>query len=466
LKVPIREIVTKTLQQPIALPPGRRVLAAVSGGSDSVALALILKDLHDEGRLVLAAIGHVNHQLRGAESDADEAFVASLAARLGVPFVAGRVDVAAAAAEAHESTEAAARRLRYAWLHETADAVAADVVATGHTVDDQAETVLLRLLRGTGTRGLGGIRPVRGRVIRPLLECRRDALRAFVGARGETFREDASNADLRVPRNAVRHVLLPAVARLAPHGVDALARAARMAQDDENFLARVATETARDIVLTSDAGWAVTPMTALDPAIGRRVLRMAVERVSPAAAARLSARHLDAMWTLVASGRAGRHDAPGARLTSDGATWRVTDPARESAGRPVWEYALAAPGSVVVAEANYVISARRDLPAVRGVETKRDRRALEVVFDGGSIKWPLVIRNRRPGDCIKPLGGIGRKKVQDLLVDAKVPQSARDRVPVVVDAGGQVLWVVGVAPAECRGGSPEAEMVIFRAERG
>jgi tRNA(Ile)-lysidine synthase len=350
-----------------------------------------------------------------------------------------------------------------------ADDAGADVIATGHTVDDQAETVLLRLLRGTGTRGLGGIRPVRGRVIRPVIECRREALRAYVIERGETFRDDASNEDQRVPRNAVRHALLPVVMQLAPRGVDALARAARMAQDDENFLARVATETARDIVLTSDDGWAVAPMRALDPAIGRRVIRLAVERSAPAAAARLDAWHLEAMWRLVAAGGPGHHDAPGARLSSDGEAWRIAAAPGAVSTSAAWSYSLDGVGSVRVTEANIVISARRDrrdLLGARGVETKRDRRALEVVFDGERINWPLVIRNRRPGDCIKPLGGVGRKKVQDLLVDAKVPRSARDRVPVVADADGQVLWVVGVAPAECRGGSPEAEMVILRAERG
>jgi tRNA(Ile)-lysidine synthase len=446
------------------------VLAAVSGGSDSVALAWLLKDLHDRDALTIAAIGHVHHQLRGADADADEMFCRDLAARIGVPFLSGRVDVVAAIKDAGGSIESAARRLRYAWLEDAATQAGASHVATGHTLDDQAETVLLRLLRGAGGRGLSGIRPERGVVIRPLLDCRRADLRAYLASKGESFREDASNADTSIPRNRVRHELVPVIERIAPGGVDALARTAALSADDENYLAAAAIDAARSDVLCTDAALDVDRLNALAPAIARRVVRDAMERAAPAAAGRISVAHVDAARDLAASGHAGHLDLSGLAAECDGRVLRFTGP-RLTIGPAEFAYELRLPGRVTVPETNFVISAEpRDQSASRGVETvvetKVVRTTLEVTVDAAVIKWPLSIRNRRPGDRIKPIGGSGRKKVQDLLVDMKMPRADRDGVAVVVDANGQLVWVVGVTPAdECRARSTESEMVVLRAER-
>jgi len=261
--------VAQTLRRRIQLPPAARVLAAVSGGADSVSLARLLAELAARGTLTLVGIAHLNHQLRGADADGDEAFCAALAERLGVPFRAARADVADLAAARGESIEAAARRARYAFLSETARSLGATHVATGHTLDDQAETVLLRLLRGAGSRGLSGIRARRGSVIRPLLECRRADVRAYLAARGETFREDASNMDRRIPRNRLRHELLPIIDALAPGGCEALARTATLAADDEEFLLAHAIDVARSIVLTDTNGVQLkrASLAALPPAI-------------------------------------------------------------------------------------------------------------------------------------------------------------------------------------------------------
>src|SRR5262249_22105592 len=157
-----------------------------------------------QGELVLAGVAHLNHMLRGAEADADEAFCAALASRSGVPFVAERIDVPALARAEKRSVEDAARKARYAFLERAARASGADVVAVAHTKADQAETFLLRILRGAGTRGLAAIHPRAGRVVRPLIDVERAALREFLATRGQPFREDATNADVTILRNRVR----------------------------------------------------------------------------------------------------------------------------------------------------------------------------------------------------------------------------------------------------------------------
>ena len=465
--------VATTLRRRIRLPRGARVLVAVSGGADSVALAWLLADLAERGVIVLAGVGHLNHQLRGAEADADEAFVAALAVRLRVPCKSARVDVAALAAARGESIEAAARRARYAWLAEAAEALGATHIATGHTLDDQAETVLLRLLRGAGTRGLSGIRATRGAVIRPLLDSRREDVRAYLSARGEAFREDASNQDTSIPRNRIRHELLPVINRLAPGGLAALARTARLAADDEAVLQSRATVAAGFVVSHDADGVRLRRglLVALPPAIGRRVIRGGIERVVPLEAPRLTSGHIESVWRSVLDGGRRRIDLPGVRVdVAPDAVWLrgVAGERQSGDGCPEFAYPLEVPGVLTVPEAGWSISAeRRDQNAAEGVELcVGPRAALRIVVPASLVGDAVTVRNRRPGDRIKPIGGSGRKKVQDLLVDQKVPRDKRDRVPVVVGADGRVVWVVGVAMAdEFRVTAPQSEVVVFTAER-
>lgn len=308
--------VGRTIRQDCRVEAGDRVAAAVSGGGDSVALAWLLGELaaRDRGP-ALAGLIHLNHQLRGADSDADEAFVRDLAGRLGVAVVVSSVDVAARANDAQVSLEVAAREARYAFFENAVASLGATLIATGHTMDDQAETVLLRLLRGAGTRGLSGIRPRRDRVIRPLIHCRRTDLRQFLQSRGETWREDATNEDVSILRNRVRHELMPVVSAIAPGGVRALARLAAFAQDDESALTRAATDFGPSLVLSNRAADGRVEVDAvmlslMPAALSRRLIRTFASEVAPGV--NLVSKHLEAVRSLAASDKlVGHLDLPG-----------------------------------------------------------------------------------------------------------------------------------------------------------
>jgi tRNA(Ile)-lysidine synthase len=452
--------VARTLRRAGVSGRASRVAAAVSGGADSVALARLLARLAGDGLLTLAGLIHVNHQLRGADADADEQFVAALARDLGVPCHTVSVDVAAAARARRVSVEVAGRTERYRAFEAAAEALSADLVATGHTRDDQAETVLLRLLRGAGARGLAAIRVRHGRVIRPVLDCRRAELRAYLESIGQGWCEDASNADIAFPRNRLRHSVMPVIEAFAPGSVNALARFARLAADDEEFLVAEAIKTAPRIVqadsregIALDAG----ALAALPRALARRLVREIAATTGSGAA--LAARHLEAVCRLAASDKPQGHlDLPGLSVERRAGVLRI-GPRTAVAAPAAWpERALPVPGEVEVPEAGCAVSARAASNQGEALAVEPARAQIRTA----GIVLPLVVRNRRPGDRLQPLGGPGRRKLQDLFVDRKVPRDARDRVPVITDANGRILWVPGVAMAEqCRVRSAEDGVLLL-----
>ena len=282
-----------------------RVSAALSGGADSVSLLLILRELHDAGDLVLDAAAHLHHGIRGAEADEDEAFCRALCDRLSVAFVTARVDVPAAAALDSHSIEVAARRARHQFFATVLASRGADVVATAHTEDDQAETVLLRIVRGAGGRGLGGIRPKRDHLIRPLLAVTRQELRAELAARGQDWREDATNTDLANPRNRARHAVLPYLAQhFNPAVSRALARLADVARGEEAWLDQIADRVSRERIRALDGHvhLDVTGFADLPEGLARRVARRALETANPARA--YAVRDLDRLVSVATGGLA------------------------------------------------------------------------------------------------------------------------------------------------------------------
>ena len=433
--------VAASVERQALIPRGGRVVAAVSGGGDSVALLHLLAELAGRSLLTLAGVAHVNHRLRGPASDEDERFCRDLARRFGVPCLVESAAVADVARSRRVSVERAGHHVRHAFFARAAAELGAGQVALGHTIDDQAETVLLRLIRGAGAAGLSGMRPRAGVLVRPLLEVGRVELRRYLADGGIPFREDASNADLRVPRNRVRHELLPQLRTYSPRIVEALARQADIARADEAWLSRRANEAAAELV-SQERGLVeldAAGLAALPPALARRVARDALARVEP----RRREIGFDAIERVrrTAAGGPARTDLPGCRV--ERAAGRVRLVPRHGrtgpAPRPGFAYRLAIPGEIAVPEAGVRVRAEVVDAAAGAVADGGGRTALVALPAA-----PLVVRSWRFGDRYRPLGLGGRsRKLQDLFVDRKVPRDERTRIPLVFDADGRVVWVVG-----------------------
>jgi tRNA(Ile)-lysidine synthase len=451
--MPLRDRVVGSFRRCGFASARTRVMVALSGGADSVALLHLVCELQAAGALTLAGTAHLHHGLRGADADEDQAFCARLAERLGVAFVTDRVDVAALARMEKRSVEDAARTARYTFLERAADTLAADAIATAHTRDDQAETFLLRLLRGAGTRGLGGIRPRAGRVVRPLLDVERAELRRYLAGRAEGFREDASNADPAILRNRVRHELLPYLeSRFSPGITDVLAREASLAQEDEDFLRRQTIETARGIVLTDNSTLDESlqidarALRSVHPAVASRVAHDVLSRL--AGSRPIGFDHVRRLFELAADGRErGSLSLPGQHAERRGDVI-VLRPGRSDRREPnSFAFALSIPGEVESAPHGWAI--RADRMEALGLDSERlVARGPEVAVAAGALILPLSVRNRRPGDRFRPIGAPGARKLQDFLVDRKVPRSDRDTLPLVVDGQDRIVWVVGQSVAE------------------
>ncbi len=442
---------------------GGRVVAAVSGGSDSVSLVWILKDLHDQGAVSLAAIAHLNHQLR-ADAARDESFCRALAERIGVPFAADRIDVAARARAWSCSVEVAARRARYQFLEEARCVHGADHIAVAHTRDDQAETVVMRLLRGTGTRGLRGALPARGRVVRPLLDCSRGELRRFLTGRGETWVEDETNADLGNPRNRVRHELLPLLeARYRPSIARVLARTADVAVHDDALLEALTEQALAPLLEARLEGWHldVAGVRAVPIALQRRMARRALEL----AGASRPPGHADIerMLEICTSATRTAVQAAGLRVERFGADAVLLKrgTVRADENWPDCPLPLPGVGAWPAAGPGCRITAAGPIRGEEAGETSRVRVALSHT----ALALPLTIRSRRPGDRIQPLGLGGTKSLQDLMVDRKVPRDARHRIPLVIDANGRIVWVVGLAVAAHAAASAQDDVIVLTFEQ-
>jgi tRNA(Ile)-lysidine synthase len=272
--------IRRTVDQHGLFGAGDRLIVAVSGGADSTALALALPDVALAVGAEVVALAHLNHQLREDAAE-DEGFCADLAARLGLAFVADRVDVAAAARRARTSIEDAGRSVRYAFLNEAASRCGATGIAVAHTLDDQAETLVLRLLRGAGPAGLAGIFPRAGAVVRPMLDVTRAEVESYLQDAGVTWREDATNRDVSIPRNRIRHQLMPWLREHFGESVSSvIARQAAVFREDADRLDTEATETGRGLVLDSDGRTDVPLAWLLDqpPAVVRRILMSVLRR--------------------------------------------------------------------------------------------------------------------------------------------------------------------------------------------
>jgi len=437
----IEKTFLEALRHGTMLTPGGRILLAVSGGSDSTALLALFAAAAPELGITLH-VAHLDHGWRGRAAAGDSEFVRRLALRFGIPVTVGHVDPAVWRGRGASSREERARILRRNFLEATAAEVGADRIALGHTLDDQAESFLLRLLRGSGRRGLGGIHPVvDGRFIRPLLGLRRADLRAWLRAHRLRWREDATNRDLGHARNRVRRRLLPLLEReFNPQATRVLARAADLLRDEEEWLERL-TRKAYEVVATEkpplvtlDAG----RLEALPIAARRRLVRRAIERIRGHLRG-IDQRHVERALSLLARGGKTRLDLPGGlRVSSEGRTLnfaaRNARPAHPQ--RSIQEALCPIPGRVDFPHFRLeaTLAARGD-----AIPRPASDRAL---LDADLVKGPLVVRPRRSGDRFHPQGAPGSRRLKQFLIDRKVPVDERGEIPLVL-TGERIAWVVG-----------------------
>jgi tRNA(Ile)-lysidine synthase len=313
------------------LKPGDRVGVAVSGGADSVGLLRLLLELRGELGVVLS-VAHFHHGIRGAEADADARLVAELAKTHGLELHSARGDAPAHARERHASLETAARNLRYQFFRELLERGAMDKMATGHTLDDQAETVLMKALRGAGTRGLAGIHPVLAAgIVRPLLAIRRRGLETYLRALGQEWREDSSNQDRRHLRNRIRHELLPLLERdFNPEVARVLAETAEVARTEEEYWQREMERLLPEVYAADGVSLKLEPLLAQPPAVQRRIVRAALER----AGAHFDFRHGEEILRLAQKSKGAVELAGGWRVVREKAGLRIARQS-ETPGSPV-----------------------------------------------------------------------------------------------------------------------------------
>lgn len=425
----------------------KTVLVGLSGGPDSVALLRVLDELSEDYGNTLHAV-YVEHGLRPSETPAEIEFARSLCKQLDVPFTVRAVDVKGLCRSEKRGIQEAARRLRYEAYEAEARRIKAGSVALGHTADDQAETFMMRVLRGSGTAGMGAIPPVRGPYIRPLIETTRREILEYLEHKGAAFVTDPTNMDDKYLRNRIRHRLMPVLNELNPNIVETLLWNSEVMRDEDRYMETVVNKTLmRLITRKSDNSIELflSPLEAMDKAVLRRVIRRAVRETEGLGG--IAFRHIEDIAGLI------KDSAPGAMITLPGdiraikkySTLLVTTEPQAK----LKERELTPPGDVMLKEAGLMIRATiEDHPPHHLPPHGTDDGKRRAVFDLDRVKTPLVIRARQEGDSMRPAGLGGTKKLQDLFVDEKVPRHERDTVPVVTTAGGDVLWAAGVRADE------------------
>ncbi len=417
------------------LRPGDRVLCAVSGGADSVALLhMLLKDREKLGIELFAA--HFEHGLRGEDSLRDAAFVETLCRGLAVPCRIGHGDTRAHAASHGLGIEEAARDLRYAFLERTADELGCSRIATAHTADDNAETVLFHLTRGSGAAGLSGIPRERGRIVRPLLDTTRTEIEDWLSQNGLEHREDGSNADERFSRNRLRRNVLPELKKLNPRAVEAICRSAALLARDEACL-----DAEAEAFLRRSYDGESLPLEAfneLHPAVASRVLR----RLRPDS---LSAEHVESVLAFARGSEYGLLDLPGGRLRRE--RGRLY-PDGEDEEAPLPERILR-PGDVLFLPGPG-LELRSEL-CVREEEIHGLFKTYDLKYE--NIAGTVVCTGRRDGDRFHPLGRGCGKSLKALFAERGLSRRERSLVPVLRDEAG-ILAVPGFGQDERTAAKP------------
>jgi tRNA(Ile)-lysidine synthase len=439
----VLERVRATISRYDMLAPGARVIVAVSGGPDSVCLLHVLRELG----IRVTGIAHVNHKLRGEASEEDERSVVETARELGLDFYGASPDLRAG------NLEQAARRARHEFFHDLTRRGLADRIALGHTLDDQAETVLFRILRGSGLAGLAGILPVTAEgLIRPLLGVTRVEVEAFLRERGVSWREDASNIEARFARNRIRHELLPRLKQdWNPHIAESLSRLAELAYEEERWWAAEVARLAKQMFTRPPGAVEVSAreLARLPRAVARRLIRHAI-RQTKGNLRSVQFGHIEKVLELPEAG--GKAELPGIHAIRSYDWIRLEVPDR-SLPR---EGPVTVPGRSLAPDGNSMIC----LDVIRGAQAATACATLKSDLYLRKIPERLVLRGWRPGDRYCPLGHAGDWKLKELFQRQRVPSWRRPFWPILC-CGDKILWTRDFGPAaEC--GEDSRTAVRFR----
>jgi tRNA(Ile)-lysidine synthase len=431
--------ILNTIKKYNMIQPDEKIILAVSGGPDSTALLYLMYNLRDELKCSLH-IAHLNHNLRGEESDADAEFVKEQAQKLDLPITVESLDVKSMISK--ESLESGARRIRYQFYEKVMSETHANKVVLGHTTDDQAETVIMRFLRGSGMKGLSGIPPVRDDIyIRPLIETSRAEVEEYLQSLNITPRWDSSNLSTEYERNKIRYELIPLLElNYSPNIKHILQQTADILREEDDFLTEQIQQAMGECINHQDSrsiDISIPDLKKHHIALQRRILRLAIESLL-GDLNRYDFDHLASLIDLIDNNTGKIISLPRGIIAE-----RVYDKiiigleSFQQSSEP-FDYIIGIPDEIEIPDLK--LSIRTVLSKSDDMAYSKDK--FQKTFDYDEIKGNLHLRNRRNGDRFQPLGVSGTKKLKDFFIDKKVPRSQRDNIPILTD-GNNILWIVG-----------------------
>jgi tRNA(Ile)-lysidine synthase len=433
--------VTATIKKYSMLSEKEKILVGLSGGPDSVCLLYVLNNLKEKFMPDLHAM-YIDHTMRPEETPEEIEFCKLLCKRLDISFLTKSIDVKAYAKEQGLNRQEAARKLRYRILEETAYEINAHKIALGHTADDQAETVLMRLFRGSGPTGLSGIPPVRRNIIRPLIEIEREEIERILDERKIDFIVDSSNLKKNYLRNKIRLSLIPMLRELNPNIIETLSRTAEIFGEEERYFEIIVAKTLMKLIsrkTDTRIELFLAPFGIMNKVIMRRVLRKAMDETGSLRG--INFIHIEDIIELIKNGNPGdRLYLPkGIRIIKEYSTLILTsEPAVK-----LNTYTLTIPGETILKEGGILI--KTSIVDSQESEVRSQNSGLWstlAIFDADRLTLPVIVRPRKNGDFFYPFGFGRRKKLQDFFVDEKVPRDERERIPLIV-SGDDIVWVVG-----------------------
>ncbi len=434
-RLEVEKLVKKTIKRFNMLLPGETIIVGVSGGSDSLALLLILREL-EEYRLNLI-IAHLNHGIRYEEGKRDAEFVEGTARMLRIPFELGEVDTLGFKKESKTSLEEAARILRYKFFRETLEKYQAQKVATGHTLDDQAETVLMNFMRGSGPQGLSGIPPVsEGYIIRPLLEVSRQEIKDYLRTKGITWIEDSTNRAKDFLRNKIRHELIPELRKYNPRIKETLSRTANILRIEEDFIKSRAKNWFEYVFQSVDANellGTISHYKAIPEALRSPFLRIAIKELK-GDLRKISFNHVVSVDEFLLSEiPSGEISLPDRVVVAKG--YNLFLITRKSELKREFSHTISLPGKWSFPDVEFEVE-------ITKVESLSEDKSVGL-FNADSVEFPIEVRNFCPGDRFIPLGMQTFKKVKRFFIDEKVPKFLRQRIPIFLSRG-EIMWIGGM----------------------